>query len=517
VSRLGPEADPKVLAPRILDGDGRFVHVTSRTVYLVALIVVSSVLLWVLPLWSSLWLDETITYWVIKDGLPDLFRRSLLYNAQSPVYFVIAWVALTVGGAKEWVLRLPSILATAASTALIYRLGVRLGDREMGIIAALCFATYWLVIDAASTARGYAVGLTVVIAAVVAVDHWLHRPRLKTWAAYVVLSVLTVYVQPLFAAMFLVHVVYAAECLRDGTTPVGWRTIAITAVTIGLLLVPLALALPPAWQRRMAMSLVSGAGFRGWWDARFALVPLIIIIGSVLFKRSVAAYYKPLPAPLLLFGCWSAMPVLLIVGVARWVTPTVLVSRYFLCAAPGIALVMAWAIRGVRRPRLRLLLVTVVAALSVLGMGVGVQQMEDWRGAVRAATSAMDGKSVPVLVGAGFVEAARLRWPLDPEEASYLVSPVAFYRVPGRAIPLPYDLDGEGAAYLQQLAAMLADEGEPFVLVVNTRRFFVERSVPFQEWLEHALSPRGFSSRSVGGFGTISVIVFERSSGALGP
>jgi mannosyltransferase len=511
ISHSGAQGRGETAVPG--DGD-RFSRGPGHAVYLVSLLSVSAVLLWVLPLRSSLWLDETITYWVIKDGLPALFRRSLLYNAQSPVYFVIAWVALTLGGAKEWVLRLPSILATAASTALVYRLGVRFGDREMGILGAVCFATYWLVADAASTARGYAVGLTVVIAAVVALDHWLHRPRLKIWAAYVVLSVLTVYIQPLFVVMFLVHAVYVAECLRVGTTPVGWRTVVATAVAAGLLLVPLALALPPVWQRRMAISVDSGAAFRGWWDARFALGPLAVITGSVLFKRSVAAYYKPLPAPLLLLACWSAMPVLLILGAAQWVTTTVLVSRYFLCAAPGIALVTAWAIRGVRRPRMRLLLVTVVAGLSVLGMGVGVERMEDWRAALRAATDAMDGKPVPVLVGAGFVEAARLRWPLDPEEASYLVSPVAFYRVPGAAIPLPYDLDGAGAAYLQQVSAVLADQGEPFVLVVNTHHFFHARSVPFREWFEHALEPRGFSSRPVGGFGTMSVVAFERVSGA---
>jgi len=91
-----------------------------------------------------------------------------------------------------------------------------------------------------------------------------------------------------------------------------------------------------------------------------------------------------------------------------------------------------------------------VAGLSVLGMGVGVERMEDWRMALHAAADATNGKPVPVLVGATFIESARLRWPLDPEEAGYLVAPVAFYRVPGPAIPLPYDLGDEGAGYLRQ-------------------------------------------------------------------
>src|SRR5262249_52759304 len=127
----------------------------------------------------------------------------------------------------------------------------------------------------------------------------------------------------------------------------------------------------------------------------------------------------------------AAMPAIMVVAAARWMSPTVFVYRYFLCLAPAIAVIMAWTIRGVRSSRIRLVLVTIVAGLSVLGMGVGVERMEDWRMALHAAADATNGKPVPVLVGATFIESARLRWPLDPEEAGYLVAPVAFYRVPG--------------------------------------------------------------------------------------
>jgi hypothetical protein len=178
---------------------------------------------------------------------------------------------------------------------------------------------------------------------------------------------------------------------------------------------------------------------------------------------------------------------------------------------------MTWTIRGVRSSRIRLVLVTIVAGLSVLGMGVGVERMEDWRMALHAAADATNGRPVPVLVGATFIESARLRWPLDPEEAGYLVAPVAFYRVPGPAIPLPYDLGDEGTGYLRQVSMMLARERGSFVLVVNTHDFFHGRSVPFRELLEHTLGPMGFSSRPIGRFGTVSVVIFERTSEPSGP
>jgi 4-amino-4-deoxy-L-arabinose transferase-like glycosyltransferase len=475
------------------------------------------VLLWILPLWSSLWLDETITYWVVKDGPSALFSRSLLYNAQSPAYFVIAWAAVAVGGAREWVLRIPSVFAAAVSTVLVYRLALRFGDREMGALAAVCFASYWLVADAAITARGYATGLLVLIGAVVALDRWLYRRHTADWAAYVILSVLTVYIQPLFAIMYVVHVVHTADRVRRRTAEVGWSSAVVTAGTVGLLLVPLAVALPPVWQRRMWMAAVSGATFRGWGDIRFALAPLAIVASSALLERRLPAHYLRVPAPLILLLCWAAVPVLMIVVAARWMSPTVLVSRYFLCAAPAIALIMAWAIRGVRSSRIRLALVTMVVGLSVLGMGIGVERLEDWRSALHAAAAATKGKAAPVLVGAGFIESARLRWPVDPEEAGYLVSPVAFYHVPGAAIPLPYDLGHEGTGYLRHVSMMLAKEGGPFVLVVDTHRFFGGQSVFFADSLEHSFAPMGFFSRSVGRFGTISVVIFESASEAGGP
>ena len=71
--------------------------------------------LWLVPLFSSLWLDELGTYWVVKDGLGDAVHRALTFHGQSPLYYSIVWAARSVGGNSEAVLRLPSLIATAAS------------------------------------------------------------------------------------------------------------------------------------------------------------------------------------------------------------------------------------------------------------------------------------------------------------------------------------------------------------------------------------------------------------------
>ena len=78
--------------------------------------------LWVMPLFSSLWLDELGTWWVVKDGAGDTIHRALTFHGQSPLYYLIVWSARVVGGRSELVLRLPSLIAAVVSAVLLYRL-----------------------------------------------------------------------------------------------------------------------------------------------------------------------------------------------------------------------------------------------------------------------------------------------------------------------------------------------------------------------------------------------------------
>src|ERR1041384_6152311 len=78
-------------------------------------------LLWVLilgtvalPWWkwagASFWLDEAITNCVVSDGVESVLRRSLTYQGQSPLYFLMAWCIRASGFHSEVALRLPSAI-----------------------------------------------------------------------------------------------------------------------------------------------------------------------------------------------------------------------------------------------------------------------------------------------------------------------------------------------------------------------------------------------------------------------
>ena len=68
----------------------------------------------VLRMRTSLWLDETITYWAVADGgFLDAIEKTLRNPPQSVLYTPFVWAAVQLGGPSEAVLRIPSFIATA--------------------------------------------------------------------------------------------------------------------------------------------------------------------------------------------------------------------------------------------------------------------------------------------------------------------------------------------------------------------------------------------------------------------
>jgi Dolichyl-phosphate-mannose-protein mannosyltransferase len=105
----------------------------------IGLLALAIVRLWILPLGTSLWLDETGTFWLIKDGPRAMLSRISDWPSSSVAYGYIAWVAYALGGAREWVLRLPSVFAVAVAAVFVYQIARRLLDVESAFPAVAVF------------------------------------------------------------------------------------------------------------------------------------------------------------------------------------------------------------------------------------------------------------------------------------------------------------------------------------------------------------------------------------------
>jgi mannosyltransferase len=124
-----------------------------------------------MPLRNGFWLDETQTVWIIQSGLRDILSRCITLK-QPPAYFFIAGMLFKVMGSNEVLLRMPSILAMAASTYLLFRLALRLAGRETAWPTAISFASLNAVAFAAADARPYAIGMLAAVGAMFLLVRW---------------------------------------------------------------------------------------------------------------------------------------------------------------------------------------------------------------------------------------------------------------------------------------------------------------------------------------------------------
>ena len=479
-----------------------------RTLSMATVLVIGG--LWLLPLFSSLWVDELGTWWAVKDGLGDAVHRALTFHGQSPLYYAIVWVFRTVGGDSEAVLRLPSLISAALAAILLYRLARTLIGREAARLAVLVFAAGQVVAFEASEARPYAMATLAVIASTYALVRWLddgHRWSLAL--VYALLAVAVVWLHYLFALALVPHALYAFVRLQRRETDVSIRRLAAVALIVTAGIVPLAVQLASLWDRRSSLSIPSDGSVQG---LAFVLVPPVLVaslfLGSLLARWQDRVRIEPVPArssTLVLLSGWLLFPVVTLYAVSAFTPLTFLSLRYFASVAPAGALFAGWAIASLEPAAVRRVVAIVLAFMSVLAYGGTLKNGEDWRGAAAYERQHADADTV-VLVHPALVESAQLDWFSDPEKRSYLLAVQSYYPMTGRVTPMPYVLDDAARGYLEGLVTGELAGVDRFLLVTRYTQ------VPYRDWLDGRLTPDGYRSTVTGRFGVITIFEFTRSA-----
>jgi 4-amino-4-deoxy-L-arabinose transferase-like glycosyltransferase len=466
--------------------------------------------LWLVPLFSSLWVDELGTWWAVKDGLGDAVDRAFRFHGQSPLYYAVVWVFRTVGGNSEAVLRLPSLIAAAVSAVLLYRLARTLIGREAARLSVLVFAAGQVVAFEASEARPYAMATTAVIAATYVLVRWLddgHRWSLAL--AYALLAVTVVWLHYLFALALVPHALYAVMRLRRGETEVSVRRLATVAFLVAAGVLPLAVQLASLWDRRSSLSIPSDGSVAG---LAFVLVPPVLaaslFLGSLLARMQGPVRIEPVRArssTLVLLSSWLVFPVVTLYLVSAFTPVTFLSPRYFASVAPAAALLAGWAVASLEPASTRRIVAIVLALLSILAFGGTLKNGEDWQAAAAFERVHADPGTI-VLVHPALVESAQLDWFSDPEKRSYLLAVQSYYPMVGRVTPMPYVLDDAARGYVEDLVTGELAGVDRFLLVTRYAQ------VPYRDWLDGRLAPDGYRSTVIGKFGVITIFEFSRSA-----
>ena len=465
--------------------------------------------LWLRPIASSLWMDELVTWWTIKDSLGETVSRSLTYQGTSPLYYLISWSVAQLGQA-EWILRLPSLAAACAAVYLMYRLAIRLLDRDFARLTVVTFVVWPAISFEASNARPYAIAIMLAVGSWLALVRWMDEGRTKDALLYVLCGALVIYTHYLFIFIFPPQLLYALVRAREGSSNVRSRSIWLSMGAIAALSLPTVVQLLSLFGRSASLT-IPGEVSVGWLSDLLlpaAAICALILGGALAWLSDTVSLRFPSVrrSAVVLVLAWLLFPLLTLGAISLFTPLRFLTARYTLSAAPAACLFLAGCFRAIAPPSARRVVVLVFVILSVLQLAGPFKAKEDWRWTAEQVHAMSSGRTV-VLLHPALVESSQLDWFADPERNSYLLNPTSYYDFPGDIIGVPYLVNRDSEAYL---AAQLDPVLSTVDSVVYVTRFPV---VPYRAWLEGRLGELGWQVAKVESRGSMVVVQFVRTSG----
>jgi uncharacterized membrane protein len=333
---------------------------------------------------ESLWLDESTSVNFARMDWSNFWRATTGSEINATLDYLVlrAWVLL--GTSETWLRTLSALFAVAA-VPIVWRLAADLFGARTATVAALLLVLNPYYIQYAQEARSYSLTILLVCASTLVLVHAVRRPTALRWAGYAALAA-----GGLYAHVFAAFVILAQGCaVLLGPVPGrAKRAFLVASAAIALLALPIAIAV-----------LTPGNGFVSWIQAPTALgivrtavlltgghVVLTALYGVVLFLAAIQAAFDwradhARRFALLLTFAWLVVPPVVAVGVSA-IKP-ILNPRYLIVVLPAMAILAAYGIARLPRPRLAAGALLLLISLCVVRLAVQATTptKEDWRGA----------------------------------------------------------------------------------------------------------------------------------------
>lgn len=458
------------------------------------------------PFYNSLWLDELISYWLIKDGPAAIWNRCLEYQGQSPYYFYLLWAATLVLGSDEWALRMPSLLCGLASLYLIQRIARRWLAAEGAWLAVIYLAAVSDVQAAFFSARPYSLALMSTLLSIFCLQRWLDSGSGKWRFIYVLSCLSAFYAHYLFAAILFVHL-----AIFTVTPSVVSRKNFLVCLILWL-----ALCLPGAQQvvefasSAQIYSFAPPPSLRGslaiFLPYRLALCSICGLACAVVLGGASALNWRRADIKgLVCILWWWLLPLALFVPYAWLSGSSLLMQRYFLWNTPALAVFLAGFSAVLASPgALRVFF----AVSMILLFRVELSRkwvIEDWKGAVARVNSETAQRHTAVLFDPGMIELDSLEWlekRQDRKEAlEYLTAPIFYYRLNTAPLLFPW---GPGLAGPFDTGADDIVKASSEIILLGSRNPILSGKSSSGMILD-GLRSRGFTALSLGDFGRTGV------------
>lgn len=454
--------------------------------------------MWVMPLGSSFWVDETETAFIVHHGVnhPSL---AILAPAIQSVYYWLPRASEALFGFSEAAERLPSLIALGIALFLIARIAARLIHPEAAWFAVFACLTLRVFNYEAADARAYALGTCVAALSLWLLIRWLDSGRWLDGILFLAAGALLWRVHLVYWPFYFVYAMYfLARSDRKASL------VQAVAIAAGLVL-----ALLPVATSALAMSRDAAQHVFAplpSWSELGETFKIRLVAGCALgafiyarFQRARRADSVPaFSAIALIAGWWLVQPVGLF-AYSHLSGVSVFTTRYVSIALPGAALAATAAI-AFFVPKSKWQLLALLMGCVALIFGGQWRELwpphhnSDWRGAARAANALALRPTTPVLVVSPFVEAKPPVWSPDYPLPGYLYSQLDVYPVNGKPYLLPYGDSPAGKQYAEMLAQNPLPAAGRFLIygpdadVARWREWFAARP-EFAGWRNRQLGP----------------------------
>jgi mannosyltransferase len=306
---------------------------------------------------SPMWSDETASVSISVQHGHGLWSAVASDGGSMSAYYLLLHTLFLAGlGQSAVSVRLVSVVAFVVMVPFLYGLVRRCWGTQVAVIATALVITNRMVISKAQEARGYALGLLLVVVAAwllsVAVDR-LSRPRLVAWAVVSALACYSLLLSPLFAV---------AQFVSLGTLrrrPRLVRSAVIAVGVVAVLVVPLGLmALHRGTGQIDWIAPISAGSVKGflyglivpWFSTWLRWLMLVVIfVGIVQTVREAvereAGSLERWHRVMLL--CWGVLPLVVLLAISFSVS--LLQSDYLIASVPAFAVLAALGITTIAR------------------------------------------------------------------------------------------------------------------------------------------------------------------------
>lgn len=187
-------------------------RITKYGIALVAIVLLGLVLRVYDLAAQSFWWDEAFSAIVSTQALPVIVSRSSA-DVHPPLYYFLLHYWMNLFGTSDFAIRFLSVIFGVSAIPMIYVLGRRLCDEEVGIVSALILATSFFNIKYSQEARMYSLMVLLALLSMYFFVRFLEKNTVLTSFGYVLTTTLLVYSHVLGVLMLVAQNVYVVTVL----------------------------------------------------------------------------------------------------------------------------------------------------------------------------------------------------------------------------------------------------------------------------------------------------------------